>query len=404
MRNSASLAIGLCTAAVAVAASCGSEQDGTGPKTTAGGGTSTASGGGTGGSHAGGGGDGGFVMTTGGGDTGGSENCGQATVEATLAPANILFVIDRSGSMSCNPPPLQPSGACELDPTPVDPNQDSKWDVVKQALKTAISKMTPTTSVGLSYFNTDGYCGVAQAPAVPLALVDAAQIAAIEASIDGVKPKGATPIVGGVTLGYAHLHGEVALAGNDFAVLLTDGAETCAPQLQETLVNQTVPDALSVNIRTFVIGAPGSEPARALLSRIAWAGGTAKDPLCKHDAVPANVGDCHFDMTDPNLDFATELNAALSAISGQALACELDVPAEVGKDVDYDKVNVEFTPGSGKPVSILQDNKPCDQADGWQYNDDKTKILLCGGACDLVKSDTKGKITITLGCQTEVAK
>jgi hypothetical protein len=194
--------------------------------------------------------------------------------------------------------------------------------------------------------------------------------------------------------------------GNDFIVLLTDGAETCAPELMEKMITTTVPDALSVNIRTFVIGAPGSEPARAFLSRIAFAGGTAKDPNCKHDAMPADKGDCHFDMTDPNLDFATALNDALSKISGQALGCEFDVPTSVGEDVDYDQVNVTFTAGDGKNVDFLLDNgAACDKgADGWQYNNDKTKILLCGPACDLVKNDGQGKLNIALGCATQVAQ
>jgi hypothetical protein len=351
------------------------------------------------------GGDGGDVFTIGSGGSGnqgGSENCGESTVEATLTPANILFVIDRSGSMNCNPPPLQTSTACELDPTPVDPMQPSKWDIVKDALQQAISAMPSSAHVGLALFNNDDDCGVSQAPVVPLAPVDATQLALIQSSIDAVTPLGATPIVGGVTLGYAHMHYDVTLPGNDFVVLLTDGAETCAEQLQDHLVDETVPQALGVNIATFVIGAPGSEPARSLLSRIAFAGGTPKDPACNHDAVPADIGNCHFDMTDPSVDFATELAAALEDISGQALACEFDVPDEVGGEVDYDKVNVTFSPGLGPDQDLAQDNDPCESANGWQYNADKTKIILCGPACDMVQGDPDGKITITLGCETVV--
>jgi hypothetical protein len=158
------------------------------------------------------------------------------------------------------------------------------------------------------------------------------------------------------------------------------------------MINQTVPDALSVNIRTYVIGAPGSEPARAFLSQIAWAGGTARDPSCTHTATPDDVGDCHFDMTDPNLDFATALNDALQKISGKALSCELDVPKAVGSEVDYDKVNVTFTPGMGAAVDLFQDSADCaTAANGWQYNADKTKIVLCGDACKMVKSDVRAR-------------
>ncbi len=336
---------------------------------------------------------------------GGEMACAVSTVDATLTPANILFVIDRSGSMNCNPPPLQSSPQCEASPTPKFPQKPTKWDIVQGALKGAIAAMTPTTRVGISYFNTDDFCGVQQGPSVLLSLVDAAHLTAIDASIDAVVPKGATPIIGGVTLGYAHLFTDDLAAGNDFVVLLTDGAETCAPELKAAMIAQTVPDALSANIRTFVIGAPGSEPARAFLSQIAFAGGTAKDAACLHDAMPEDVGDCHFDMTDPNLDFATSLNAALEKISGQALSCELDVPSAVGGDVDYDKVNVTFTPSQGPDIPFFADSSPCDtSSNGWQYNAAKTKILLCGDACKIAKSDPKGKISIALGCATQVAQ
>jgi hypothetical protein len=338
------------------------------------------------------------------GSGGSGEACAKSVTEGKLKPANILFVLDRSGSMNCNAPPLQTSTSCELNPVTKDPTQPTKWEIVAAALKQALATMPLTTNVGISYFSTDSACGVSQAPAVPLAPLTEGQRTVLEASIDAVMPKGATPIVGATTLGYKHLHEDVSLPGKPFVVLLTDGAETCAPELQEKLVSVTVPLAKSLSIRTFVIGAPGSDPARALLSRIAWEGGTPADPLCKHDAAPNNVGDCHFDMTDPSLDFAAELAKALSAISGTALSCELDVPGGVGVEVDFDKVNVTFTPTMGKDVGLFQDNQSCDNANGWQYNADKTKIVLCGKACDQVKADSGGKITIELGCSTMVAQ
>ncbi|MBM4359204.1 MAG: VWA domain-containing protein [Deltaproteobacteria bacterium] len=345
-----------------------------------------------------------IFQPVGAGGSGGSEACAKSVTEGKLQLANILFVIDRSGSMNCNPPPTQSSSACELNPTTKDVSKPTRWNVVSDALKATFAKMPATASVGIAYLNNDDNCGVGQQPAVPLAPLSPAQITALGASIDGVKPKGATPIIGAVTLGYKHLFEDVKFPGNAFVVLLTDGAETCAPQLQEKLVKETVPLAASLNIRTFVIGAPGSDPARALLSQIAWAGGTSVDPQCKHDATPANVGDCHFDMTDPSLDFAKELNTALEAISGTALTCELDVPSAVGEEVDYDKVNVTYSPTMGDDVPLLQDSKPCGSANGWQYSADKKKILLCGPTCSQVKSDPSAAITIELGCATMVAK
>lgn len=336
--------------------------------------------------------------------SGGSGACAKSVTEGKVTPTALLFVVDRSGSMNCNPPPTQTSSACELNPTTKDPSKPTRWDIVADALKATIAKMPSTIHVGVTFFSEDDACGVSQQPSVPIAPLSQSHVTLLGASIDAVKPKGATPIVGSVTLGYKHLHEDVKFAGNAFVVLLTDGAETCAPELQAKLVAETVPLAASLAIKTFVIGAPGSDPARALLSQIAWAGGTASDPQCKHPSAPANVGDCHFDMTDPTLDFAKELNLALETISGTALTCEVDVPSAVGEEIDYDKVNVTFSPSMGSDAPVLQDNQPCDVANGWQYTVDKKKIQLCGASCDAVRADPGASLTIELGCATMVAK
>lgn len=400
MKRSAYLALLL--AAAACGGGSGGNTGGAGgsgaSSSTGNGGSGTTTGTGTGGDMT--------IITFDAGMSGDAETpCAVSTLGATLIPANILFVLDRSGSMSCNPPPLQSSVQCEISPKPKYPTQATKWQIVSQALKSAIASMPATTRVGITYFNNDDFCGVQQAPNVPLDVVSAGQLAAINNSIDGVNPKGATPIVGGLTLGYAHMFDDDKTSGNDFIVLLTDGAETCAPSLKDVTIAETVPNALSVNIRTFVIGAPGSEPARAFLSQVAWAGGTARDTTCVHAAAPDDVGDCHFDMTDPTLDFSTALNDALTKISGSALTCEFDVPTSVGKDVDYNQVNVTFTSGMGVDETFFQDNAACGNgSNGWQYTAGKTKIELCGDACKKVKSDPSGKISIALGCKTQVAQ
>lgn len=39
---------------------------------------------------------------------------------------------------------------------------------------------------------------------------------------------------------------------------------------------------------------------------------------------------------------------------------------------------------------------------GWQYSPDGKRIVLCGPACEKVKSDTTGSVAIQLGCLTVV--
>lgn len=89
-----------------------------------------------------------------------------------------------------------------------------------------------------------------------------------------------------------------------------------------------------------------------------------------------------------------------------SVACELTIPPPPkGETLDPAKVNVTYTPGTppGAPTDVLRDDsKPCDAgANGWQYNADKTKILLCGDACTKVKADLGAKVNVQFGCETK---
>ncbi|HMI87178.1 MAG TPA: VWA domain-containing protein [Polyangiaceae bacterium] len=408
---------GVLGAGLTMLAACSSDGAGDRPSpstpdasVTGGGGSGGGSSGGNGGggeAGSAGAGAGGSGIIIGPGDSGAgpsdSAGCASSTIKADLLPANLLFVIDRSGSMNCNLPPVTSSSDCEAKPDRADPMRPSKWEIIREALKSAFASLPPSASAGISYFSNDDECGVQSMPSVAVKSIDAPQVAALSASLDAMKPAGGTPIVGATILGYKHLHQQLSLPGSDFLVLLTDGSESCTPAEVAGLVSTQVPNAFLVGIRTFSIGVPGSESARGLLSQIAFAGGTAASATCDH-AGGKDVGDCHFDMTTSQ-DFAGDLRKALATITGKALTCTFDVPAgPAGLPVDRSKVNVNFTPGAGAAVPILQDNTAlCDQgADGWQYADNDAKIILCGPTCAKVKSDPGARIDIILGCRTVI--
>jgi Mg-chelatase subunit ChlD len=344
---------------------------------------------------------------------GGTPECAAETQEARLTAANLLFLIDKSGSMNCNPPEgdADVNARCAQFPIQEDPNVPSKWQVASDALGSALDSLSglPNVSAGLTLFPVEDSCGVSATPAVEIAKLDADQRSAIADALSGVSPSGDTPLAGATILSYQHLSEVIRnheLGGNTFVVLLTDGAETCKESELTKLVEQDMPNARLFNIRTFVIGAPGSEAARSLLSEIAWVGGTATSDQCEHGGSKPDRGDCHFDMTTSQ-DFASDLRAALEAISRtKVLACEFDVPTNPdGNDVDRDKVNVTFTPGAGKTESISFDpSASCDQGDGWQYNDDRSKILLCEKTCERVQADPVGRVRIALGCPTMMVR
>jgi hypothetical protein len=336
------------------------------------------------------------------------KGCARSTMQSALLPSNLLFVIDRSSSMACNPPPTTDSATCESNPVQVDPMQPSKWQITRAALSHAIDSLPAETVVGLTYFSNDDACGVDSLPTVPLAALGPSQLSAIEASLANVEPAGATPLVGATILAYSHLH-QLALDGkihgNEFVVLLTDGEQSepcsdpprCSDQSECTqlLIDTEVPKAAGpgVGIKTFVIGAPGSEPARSVLSAIAKAGGTA----------PANcdvaLGNCHFDMTK-QMKFDQALADALTQISGRALSCTLAVPHPRGMTIDPKLVNVVYSPANGNaPVLVSKDDRDCENgANGWQYSDDMRKIRLCGPTCKTVRDDRGARVDVVLGC------
>jgi hypothetical protein len=334
--------------------------------------------------------------------------CATSTMRSELLPSNMLFVIDRSASMACNPPPTTDSTTCEMTPERVSLFSPSKWEITRMALSNAIKALPDDTVVGISYFSNDDACGVHSLPSVPLMALAESQRSAIESSLSNVEPDGATPLVGATILAYRHLHDlseQKKLRGKMFVVLLTDGeqsepctdAERCssAASCTKLLVEDEVPKAASpeVGIRTFVIGAPGSEPARTVLSQIAKNGGTAPA------GCDVAAGTCHFDMT-VRTQFDTALADALSQISGRALSCELSLP-EGDDDVDRQRVNVVYSPADGSaPVLIVQDDRAgCDDgANGWQYTADAKKIRLCGAACEAVRADHGARVDVVLGC------
>jgi len=394
-------------------AGCGNSADSASNGSGSGGGGNKDGGGG---SSAGGTGGSGYLNTDGSvGDAAVSDafdpdaQCAATDVKAERTPANILFLIDRSGSMNCNPPPTTQSPDCEKWPKKADQNQLSKWEITIGALKqalTGLSTTTPTPSVGLMFFNVGDLCGYPDSPAVAVQELNAPQLNALTLSLDSTYPLGATPIVGTVMRAYAYFHDNAAsFNGNRFVVLLTDGGETCDPDNKQFLIGKAA-EATAVGIRTFVLGAPGSEPYRAFLSQLAYEGGTPSTPTCDHSGAQAEVGDCHMDMTLPGMNFADELQKNLAAISAHALSCELEVPDQPdGGSIDYGKVNVVYTPSStGQPETLPYDDQhPCSDSSnqGWQYADNHTKIILCGSACDRIKNDPGAEVSVAFGCQTQ---
>jgi hypothetical protein len=236
------------------------------------------------------------------------------------------------------------------------------------------------------------------------------------ASLDAPgRPTGGTPTHDAYKIGIDAIS-KTTLPGNRFVVLITDGQPTYAEGCRGTGRTQDANDptpiiaeagnaAQTSNIRTFVIGSPGSEQlgapgfadARTWLSKMATSGGTAT-PGCSDNG----PNFCHFDMTQKP-DFAQALQDTLKLIVGTVVGCSYQIPTPASGMLAKDKVNVIFTPSSGQAALVPQFGGTGDCTSGWRYSADGTKIELCPATCDLVQKDTKPQVDVIFGCATQIS-
>jgi hypothetical protein len=151
-------------------------------------------------------------------------------------------------------------------------------------------------------------------------------------------------------------------------------------------------------VPTFVIGvfAPGAaaQTAQTNLDMLAKAGQNSQ-------AATAVI-------IDTGQNVATALQNALQAVQSKAIACEYQLPAG---GVDFKKVNVSFTSGSGSETTIGHapidgtTGAACDARGGWYYDKDPmtatpTKITACPASCAMFQTDLAGRVNVVLGCPT----
>jgi hypothetical protein len=180
------------------------------------------------------------------------------------------------------------------------------------------------------------------------------------------------------------------------AVLATDGEPNECTPADQAGIAQIAATALAgmPSIKTFTIGtfAAADIPSGPnLLNAIAAAGGTG---MAFNIDTTMNVNQAFLD--------------ALNKIRGAALGCQYSIPAPMMGQPDYSKVNVQYTPGGGTPMDLLQyqDQAHCPATGGgWYYDNNNmpTQIELCPGTCSTVSADSMGKIEILLGCKTKQA-
>ena len=208
-------------------------------------------------------------------------------------------------------------------------------------------------------------------PVVPIGALPGAKQAlldALTAYVPSQSPFGLTPtgpaLKGAIT--YAQAWGADHPSRRSIVVLATDGAPTggCSPSGRaEIAAAASVGAGASVPVQTYTIGVfspadpnnpnPDDTEGPSTIKAIAAAG--------KGQA---------FVLSDQG-DVAAQFIEALNTVRGHGLSCEYKIPQSGdGKDIDYGKVNVAFTPKAGqeaKVIPYLDDPSLCDQDGGWYY-------------------------------------
>jgi hypothetical protein len=321
-------------------------------------------------------------------------NCGLVPFNVARKPADLLLVLDRSGSMTEHEVP----GA--------NGQKVTRAQAAQAAVDTIVAQTQSGIAWGLKMFpeGSSAYCVVtADKIDVALALNNYAAIASV-VKADAFDGDG-TPTAAAVSAGHDYLKNQVHDDNPKYMILATDGEPSdddknqctgkwAEPDVKTAAVN-AVAAAASDGIKTFVIGVNTSASANVMLNRLVQAGKTADPPIADSEDVSSskNTTRHYYAAND-----SQGLLEALSKIAGQVSDCtfRLAEPPPVS-----DNVVVKATDASGQPVKVPAD---ASHGDGWDYaGADHLAITVYGSWCDMVKAPTgNNRVSVIFGCPGQV--
>ena len=290
-------------------------------------------------------------------------NCGLQHYQLQRRPAEMLLILDRSGSMREMPTPT----LLGIGP--------SKWDETVPAVRETVMKTASMVQWGLKVFPGQNFiaCNVPDGVEVPPAIDNYAKI---DTAIAMTTPTGTgTPTRYVVQKAVAYFQATASINAR-YLVLATDGEPNCADGMTNELVDpdgavMAVADAAKAGYKTFVIGiATTMSAAHMTLNRMADAGGAPR------------MGDARYYPVASRAD----LIAALSQITGKVADCVFPLdkqpmsPNAVAVDVDGMRL-------ARDPAKM----------NGWDYGAANKTIEVYGPACEQIKKGTSD-VKIIFGC------
>jgi len=312
---------------------------------------------------------GGFSTGTDG--TGGGTVCVSTVETAEATPLDIVFLIDRSGTM-----------------------QGASWEGSTSALETFFEDpLSDGISAGIVYLPTVKPFGGSGCDTELYKVLDVpiAPLPDNAFNLTNSMPDNAT---GSSTPLYAALSGALmaATARQDaypthkvILVMTGDGHyNTCSADIDQ--IAAWAKSALDYNgVRTYVIAVEADAVSPENLQKIAEEGGTT----------------AFYDAQDIN-----EFSEKMAEIRTAALGCDFAIPPPPeGEGFVLDRVNFTYTPGGTEsPITLphADDLADCGDDPGWYYdnNTSPSKIIVCPASCATIQNDSTATVAVAFGCAT----
>ncbi|HJZ87939.1 MAG TPA: vWA domain-containing protein, partial [Polyangia bacterium] len=307
-------------------------------------------------------------------------SCGSADFGLQRVPADVVIVLDRSGSM--NDPP--PGGGA------------SKWQQVTSAINQTVGTLQNSIRWGLKFFPSDDMCGVAGGVDVQVSDTSYMQV---PGAIGGQAPGGGTPTTNAIQTAGQYLAG-VQGTNPKYLLLATDGQPNCGggcgcppgttmmgtqcciqticvpcsaglgPDDQNAI--QAVGAVAGMGIHTFVIGIATDTMADATLNQMAQNG-----------MEPRPGGPPSYYPVASQQDLAN----ALMAIAGRIGSCTFPL---------------QMVPPDPNMVRVTADGMivPRDptHADGWDFGPGNMSIVFYGSWCNRLQMGMIQNVHAIFGC------
>jgi len=292
-------------------------------------------------------------------------NCGSSARTMTQVPADLLLVLDRSGSMTSD---IATDNLCDV----TTGTCQERWATMIAAMKTVLAKAPSSIHWGLKFFSTPSVttaigntpmgCVVLPPAEVP---IDTGNANDIVGKIASTPPDYNTPTRAAIEAATTYLS-SLQDGRQKYILLATDGQPNCAeggeyptsPDLAATL--QAIATAYAAGIKVHVIGVG---PSAGNLDAMAERGGTVK-------SYPALSPDT--------------LSSALDTIVGAVASCVYTMAA---------------TPPDPNNLGVYLDKQlvPQSASDGWTLGSNNS-VVFNGPTCDGIKAGHYTNVQVLFGC------